>query len=111
MIARAGAGPRPIAYTSLTSHNLADAIRYCLKPETMAVAQNIATRMQKESGVTTAADSFHRRLPLYRMRCQIFPNKLAVWKYTGSKEQLQLSKTAAQFLINYSKIDPKYLRW
>ncbi|RAH68605.1 putative sterol glucosyltransferase [Aspergillus aculeatinus CBS 121060] len=110
MVARAGAGARPIPYSRLDSKNLADAIRLCLTPEAAAAAQQIATKMRAESGVTAAVQSFHRHLPLERMRCHVMPNHAAVWKCVKSKRKIYLSKPAAQILIEKSMIDAKDIR-
>ncbi|KAF7118656.1 hypothetical protein CNMCM5793_008194 [Aspergillus hiratsukae] len=110
MIARAGAGPSPIPHARLGVQNLADAIRLCLKPQTVAAAREIATKMQYESGVTAAIQSFYRHLPLEQMSCQIFPDQVSVWKYAKYKREIRLSRKAVQILIDHLKIDPKNLR-
>jgi hypothetical protein len=111
MIARAGAGPRPIPQASLNARNLADAIRFCLTAEANEAAQKISMKMQTESGLNAAVESFYRHLPAQRMRCQIMPKQAAVWTYTKSKRQIKLSKPAVQTLIDHSKIEVKHLRW
>lgn len=111
MIARAGAGPSPIPHATLSVRNLAEAIRFCLKPQTVAAAREIAAKMQFESGVTAAVQSFHRHLPLEQMRCQVFPDQVSVWKYARHKREIRLSRKAVQILIDHLKIDPKNLRW
>ncbi|PYI23104.1 sterol glucosyltransferase [Aspergillus violaceofuscus CBS 115571] len=110
MLARAGAGAKPIPYSRLNSKNLSDAIRLCLTPGAAAAAQQIATKMRAESGVTAAVQSFHRHLPLERMRCHVMPNQAAVWKCVKSKRKICLSKAAAQILIEKSAIDAKDIR-
>jgi hypothetical protein len=111
MIARAGAGPSPIPHATLSVQNLAEAIRFCLKPQTVSAAREIAAKMQYESGVTAAVQSFYRHLPLEQMRCQVFPDQVSVWKYARSKREIRLSRKAVQILIDHLKIDPKNLRW
>jgi hypothetical protein len=111
MIARAGAGPGPIPQASLNASNLADAIRFCLTTDANEAAQKISLKMRTESGLKTAVDSFHKHLPAQKMRCQIMPDQAAVWTYTKSKKQIQLSKAAVQTLIDHSKIEVKHLRW
>ncbi|KAJ6034155.1 hypothetical protein N7499_003256 [Penicillium canescens] len=110
MIARAGAGPRPIPQASLNTRNLTDAIRFCLTAEANEAAQRISMKMRTESGLNAAVESFYRHLPAQRMRCQIMPKQAAVWTYIKSKRQIQLSKTAVQTLIDHSKIEIKHLR-
>ena len=111
MVARAGAGPKPIPYASLDARVLADAIAFCFTPAVASSARNIALKMQHESGVTAAVQSFHRHLPLNKMRCSLIPSQPAIWSYTRSKGNINLSKTAVQILINNCKIDVKHLRW
>ncbi|OOF99228.1 glycosyltransferase family 1 protein [Aspergillus carbonarius ITEM 5010] len=110
MVARAGAGPKPIPYASLDARVLADAIAFCFTPAVASSARNIALKMQHESGVTAAVQSFHRHLPLNKMRCSLIPSQPAIWSYTRSKGNINLSKTAVQILINNCKIDVKHLR-
>ncbi|KAI9932363.1 hypothetical protein MW887_009876 [Aspergillus wentii] len=110
MVARAGAGARPIPYASLNATNLADAIGLGLTPEAQKAAYGISLKMKSESGMRTAVQSFHRNLPLDRMRCSLLPNQAAVWKYTKTKNNLRLSKAAVQILINHDKVDAKHLR-
>lgn len=112
MVAASGAGPQPIPHRSLDANKLADAIRCCLRPESLSAAENIAITMQTESGVKTAVESFHRNLPLDKMRCYMLSDEPAVWTYKKSlTKPLQLSKTAAQILIDQLRIEPKSLKW
>jgi hypothetical protein len=110
MVAKAGAGPDPIPHASLDPDNLAAAIKFCITPEATSAALEISIKMQSESGVAAAVDSFHRNLPLDRMRCSIIPNQVAVWTYGKEKESLNLSKTAVSILIEHNRIDAKQLK-
>ena len=80
MVHAAGAGPEPQPFKTLTAERLANAIKVALAPEVTAKAAALAKAMENEEGAPTAAKSFHRMLPLRKMRCAIYPNKLAVWK-------------------------------
>jgi hypothetical protein len=111
MVANAGAGPRPIPHKTLTIQNLTEAIEFCLTPEATVAAQELARKMQTECGVDEAVKSFHRNLPLERMRCVIIPDQVAVWNYKKNKRSLNLSKMAVQTLIEYSRIDTENLQW
>lgn len=111
MVAKAGAGPEPIPHTMLDPQNLAEAIQFCLTPEAEAAAQEIALKMKSESGVVTAVNSFHRNLPLQRMRCSVIPGQPAAWAYARKKQSLTLSKAAMNVLIEYKKIDTKQVKW
>nr|XP_001394072.2 sterol glucosyltransferase [Aspergillus niger CBS 513.88] len=110
MVARSGAGPRPIPYASLNAENLAEAIAFSLRPTTAESARGIALKMQHESGVAAAVRSFHRHLPLDRMRCSLIPNQPAMWIHKRSKKSLKLSKVAVQLLIDNGKLNAKELR-
>ncbi|KAF9886851.1 hypothetical protein FE257_010974 [Aspergillus nanangensis] len=110
MVAQAGAGPDPIPHAFLDPQNLAAAIQFCLTPGAIAAAEEIARRMQTESGVEEAVDSFHRQLPLDRMRCSVMPDQVAVWTYTQARQSLNLSKTAVNILIEHNRIDAANIR-
>ncbi|KAL4798028.1 hypothetical protein BDV19DRAFT_377237 [Aspergillus venezuelensis] len=107
LIAASGAGPKPIAYASINATGLAEAIQFCLQPETQHAAQTIASRMQHESGVRAAVDSFHRNLPLGQMQCNVLPDRVATW--TCKSPPLRLSKLAAQVLVEHLRLDKKKL--
>jgi sterol 3beta-glucosyltransferase len=102
MIAAAGAGPMPIAFKSLDSQNLADAIRFCLTPGAIQAAARFSQMIATETGVQSAVASFHRNLPHATLPCDILPGQPAVWTYKttkGSKKVIKLSKVAAETLI------------
>lgn len=111
MVARAGAGTRPIPYPSLTIESLTTAIGYCLKTEAKAAAEAISIKIRTESGVKAAVNSFHRHLPLDRMQCDLMRSQAAVLKYTKGKRVLNLSYTAAHILIESGKIERKHIKW
>jgi hypothetical protein len=111
MVARAGAGPSPIPHAELDPDILASAIQFCLTQDAAEAAREIALKMQAESGVAAAVDSFHRNLPLDRMRCSIMPDQAAVWTYGVGKQRLILSKTAVNILIEHDKIDARNIKW
>ncbi|KAF7596058.1 hypothetical protein BBP40_003839 [Aspergillus hancockii] len=110
MIAASGAGAEPIPQKHLTAQNLAEAIRFCLTPQAMESAEKIAIRMQSEQGVKAAVESFHRNLPLDRMRCQLLPDRSASWVYKKSAKPIYMSKLAAQILLDHLRIDSKNLQ-
>lgn len=110
MVANAGAGPAPIPHRELTVDNLAAAIRYCLSPQAAAAAAIIADKMSSEVGVRAAVQSFHKGLPLERIRCDVIPSEPAVWSYSKSKNPIKLSKMAAEILISTNSIDSKHLK-
>lgn len=107
IVAQAGAGPSPIQYKRLNSQNLSDAIQKALETSILDRAQSIATKMEEESGVRHAVNSFHRNLDLQRSRCSIVPNQPAAWhlKHTS----INLSAFAATVLVKSGKISPDML--
>ncbi|KAF2100516.1 UDP-Glycosyltransferase/glycogen phosphorylase, partial [Rhizodiscina lignyota] len=98
MVARAGAGPKPIPYKVLTADNLAEAIRFCLKPESQVKAKEMAEQIRQEKGNEAGAESFHQMLPggVEGMRCAILPDRAAVWRVKRSN--VRLSALAACIL-------------
>lgn len=110
MVARSGAGPRPIPYASLTVQNLADGIEFCLTKESKAAAESISYKMRMESGVKAAVNSFHRNLPSARMRCDIIPGQPAVLKYSKGKHPLNLSTAAVLTLIGNNKANENHFK-
>jgi UDP:flavonoid glycosyltransferase YjiC (YdhE family) len=98
MIAQAGTGPKPIPAAKLTVESLADAIRFCLRPETQENAKELASKMAAERGSDTAAQLFHRHLGVDALRCMLAPTQAAVWRVKRSK--IILSPFAACTLVN-----------
>lgn len=109
MIARAGAGPKPIPFKSLTAKNLTEAIQFCLTEEAERSAQSIAYNMSRENGVQTAVRSFYRHLPQPDLFCDIIPDQPAVWQYRRKNKTLKISGLAAEILMDHVKIDHKKL--
>ncbi|KAL1695557.1 glycosyltransferase family 1 protein [Schizophyllum commune] len=97
MIHRAGAGPAPIPHRKLTVENLTDALVYATSPPAQGAAAKMARQIATEDGVAAGAESFYRHLPLLNMRCDVCPDKVAVWWSTD--QCLKLSALAAQTLI------------
>ncbi|KAL4934238.1 uncharacterized protein BDV17DRAFT_248733 [Aspergillus undulatus] len=106
MVATRRLGPEPIPYKSLDAHNLAEAIRFCLQPIAQAAARDVADRMSKEYGVAAAVASFHRNLPIDRMRCQL-TSEPAVWRYKKSSTapvKMKMSRVAAHILVEHHRV-------
>ncbi|RYN88773.1 hypothetical protein AA0120_g7017 [Alternaria tenuissima] len=103
MIARAGAGPDPIPYKQLTSDNLADAINFCLKAESLSRAEELASKIAAERGSDMGAQSFHQYLEVDRLRCTLAPSRVASWRL--KRTQLKLSAFAACTLANANLLD------
>lgn len=107
IVAAAGAGPAPIPYKQLTVEKLSNAIEFALGPSTKEKAQEIANKMQKESGVRDGARSFHRHLDLQALRCAVCPSRPAVWHV--KRTEIGLSAFAATVLVEMGKIKPHNL--
>ncbi|ETS79828.1 hypothetical protein PFICI_07357 [Pestalotiopsis fici W106-1] len=108
MVAAAGAGANPIPHQALTCEILADAIRFCLRPETFAAAKKISDRMRAELGVVRAVQSFHAQLPpVEKLQCDILPEQPAAWNYRGRRQDLKLSKVAYEILKEHLKLGRK----
>ncbi|KAG8809795.1 hypothetical protein FRC19_004968, partial [Serendipita sp. 401] len=79
MIHKAGAGPKPIKKDELGVEVLRAAIEFCKSESVKAAAGRLAEKIQAHDGVKSGVDSFHRHLPLLNMRCDLLPERLAVW--------------------------------
>ena len=103
----AGAGPNPIPQKCLSSQTLADAINFCLAPETKVAARQVSAQMAAEDGVRAAVRSFHANLPFDAIPCDIAPDLPAAWVH---KSSVRLSKFVAQVLVDNAIISLDDLR-
>ena len=113
MVARAGAGPSPIPYKSLTTDGLANAILEALKPETLKRAGELGELIREENGCEAGAESFHAHMNVDSLRCMMTPRRPAVWriKTMGPKiEHVRLSAFAATVLGNEGILDMNELK-
>ncbi|KAF9874477.1 hypothetical protein CkaCkLH20_08040 [Colletotrichum karsti] len=110
VVAEAGAGPAPIPYRSLTSQKLIHAIQYCLSPEAVTAAKQLAESMRKEDGVQAAVDSFHANLPESKMGCDFFPDQPAALVYGRGKKQVKMCRPVASILVKNGKVERKQLK-
>ncbi|KAJ4405477.1 hypothetical protein N0V91_005217 [Didymella pomorum] len=108
MIARAGAGPRPIPYKQLTVDKLASAIEFCLRPATLDRARDLASKIAAEQGSNTAAQSIHRSLDIDYLRCSLVPSRTAIWRVKRTK--VRLSAFAAHTLAHENLLDLQDLK-
>jgi hypothetical protein len=99
MVAARGAGPKPIPHKTLDVQNLADAISFCMTREASLAAKEIACQ-KLESGVKTAVNSFHAKLPNEKLSCDIISDQPAAWTYKRNGKSLKLSKLAVEILID-----------
>ena len=98
MTARAGAGPYPVPYKDLNSDKLANSIKEALKPESLGRAAELAKKIRSEDGTEAGAQSFHRQLKLEAVRCNLYPQRPAVWRV--KRTDIRLSALAATVLGN-----------
>lgn len=110
MVATAGAGPCPIPHKLLDVPTLVLAIRYCLTPEALRAARQIASKMQQDEGVKAAVASFHKHLPESLIECDLLPQFPACWRYKKGHKSYRLSKVAAEVLVEHKILDPKKLK-
>ncbi|EXJ62211.1 hypothetical protein A1O7_02644 [Cladophialophora yegresii CBS 114405] len=103
VVARAGAGPDPIPYRQLTADKLADAINFCLKPDSLERAKELASKIVAERGGDMGAQSFHQHLEPDRLRCTLAPSRPAAWRI--KRTQVRLSAFAACTLANEGLLD------
>lgn len=97
VVAKAGAGPLPIAFKDLTSDTLSTAIKAALQPEVRETVLSLASIMNRESGSQDAANSFHSALDMDALRCSLAPNRAAVWRV--KRTNIRLSALSAIILI------------
>lgn len=103
MVAKAGAGPDPIPHKQLTAQKLAEAITFCLKPESLTRAKDLAGKIAQERGDETGAQLFHQYLQVDRLRCTLAPTRSAVWRIRRTR--VKLSAFAACTLANENLLD------
>jgi UDP:flavonoid glycosyltransferase YjiC (YdhE family) len=95
MIARAGAGPKPIPYKKLTAESLAEQLRKALAPETAIKAKELGKEMVTEQGSDLGAKYFHDGLDA-NMACALLPGRVAAWRL--KRTNILLSTKAAAIL-------------
>jgi UDP:flavonoid glycosyltransferase YjiC (YdhE family) len=108
MVARAGAGPDPIPHKQLTADKLADAINFCLRPESLERAKELASKIAAEQGCDMGAQSFHQFLEVDRLRCALAPSRSGVWRI--KRTNVRLSAFAACTLANANLLDLQDLK-
>ncbi|RBR07804.1 uncharacterized protein FIESC28_10497 [Fusarium coffeatum] len=97
MIAKANAGPEPIPYKQLTAEKLAEAIKFCIQPETLEQAKVMGQKIREEKGTDVGGKSFHDHLEVDKLRCTLAPSKAAAWRVR--RTQVRLSAFAAAVLV------------
>lgn len=109
MVATIGAGPLPIPHKKLTTDKLKKAIEYCLSAEANDAAMKVSHEMKDECGARAVVASFHKRLSLESLRCDVEPGLPAVW-FKQSEPKMKLSSYAADILVREMKIKTRDLQ-
>lgn len=108
IVARAGAGPKAVAYKDITSEKLAENIKKALEPDVKAKAKEISDKMAKEDGVKTAGEQFHNLQQPRQYACFLCPEEMAVWRMR--RTNIQLGPTATTVLLKSGKVKPRQLK-
>jgi hypothetical protein len=103
MIAKAGAGPMPVSFKEMTAETLAASITFALKPKVQIAVQEMASQIAEEEGAADTADDWNRRIDIDDFRCDLFPERLAIWQH--KKTKAQLSGFAVSCLVQRHEID------
>ena len=103
MVAKAGAGPKPIPYKQLNSDRLAAAIMEALQPSALERAQELGASIRKETGTEVGARDFHDKLDVDSLRCSVAPGRPAAWRV--KRTNIRLSAFAATVLAHERLLD------
>lgn len=98
MIHRAGAGPEPVPYKTLTEEKLAESIKRALQPDIQAAVMKMSAKIAGENGAEDAAASFSHSIQYNSMRCLLRPQDVAVWRV--KKTNIRLGYLAASTLTD-----------
>lgn len=105
MVARAGAGPDPVAFNKMTVDSLTESITTALKEEVQKGAQEMAKMIATENGAEdTVADFLERLASEDKLQCDLCPDRLATWLH--KKSGARLSGFAAACLADKGIIPP-----
>jgi hypothetical protein len=103
-----GAGPSLLLGRNLRRQDLVNAIRIISNNEEVRRnARGISAEIQAEQGCQAAVRSFHRQLPLEKMRSDLEPTYAA--SVCIPQYKLQISWPVAQVLLEAEKITPYQL--
>jgi UDP:flavonoid glycosyltransferase YjiC (YdhE family) len=98
MIARAGAGPDPIPFKSLTAIRLAAAIETALTSTVQVRSHLLGSLVNDEDGVEAGILSFYQQLNLSMLQCTLTPISAATWRIR--KTNIRLGSTSSALLID-----------
>lgn len=108
MVHRAGVGPEPTPIKQLTVAKLADMISYCLRPDIVSNAQQMAYSLGAENGVETAARVFHEQVCIDALRCSVAPGRVAAWNIRETMTPLSAvaaSVLTSSNLLSFDKLE------
>ncbi len=108
MIARTGAGPKPIPSAKLTAEALALAITTALHPSVVECAEKLKQSIAQENGCEAGAISFHNQLRMDSLRCPLSPRNTVVWRI--KRKEIRVSALAAAVLLNEGILQPGDLK-
>jgi UDP:flavonoid glycosyltransferase YjiC (YdhE family) len=103
MIARAGAGPEPIPFKSLTAIGLAAAIESALGRYMQEKSHALGGLVNKEKGIECGIRSFYQQLNLAMLQCSLTPMSAATWRIR--KTDIRLGSTSSALLIDMGLLD------
>lgn len=103
MIAKAGAGPVPVPFKEMTAESLAESITFALQPKVQIAVEEMAAHIAAETGAADTADDWNERTDIDDFRCDLFPERLAIWQH--KKNGAQLSGFAVSCLVQNHVID------
>ncbi len=107
MIWRSGAGAPPIPGKRLKTNELIEAFKIVHQADTREAAEKLRIAFQHEHGCQTAVNSFHRNLPLKKMRSDLEPSFPACYRLKDYN--LQISRPVAQALVAAGMIEESQL--
>ncbi|CAJ2502789.1 Uu.00g101830.m01.CDS01 [Anthostomella pinea] len=105
-VVRAGCGPEPLSTAQLTADKLVGRIKDVLNPKYAEAAAGMAAKIaSEEPGQEVFAQRAQRTFSIYdsKGRCDVFPDKPAVWKLASSRAS-KLSAVAAHVLVREGKV-------
>lgn len=97
IVARSGAGPKPIPFGQLTSAKLAQAIQEALQPACLNRSSALAEHIGSEDGAEVASKNIISQLPFPEIKCSICDDKISVWTHK-KHPNTKLSALAAAVL-------------
>jgi hypothetical protein len=107
MIWKSGAGAPPIPGKRLNTHELIEAFKIVHHEDTREAAEKLRIAFQHEHGCHVAVESFHRNLPLKKMRSDLEPTFAACYRLEDY--DLQISRPVAQVLVTAKMIEESQL--